>query len=201
MKYLTIVFLLIFHFACLAQNVNETEKCQLYMAIIKQYGDKSEKYLIRETTNSYKINNSLQEFKPEMFFPFFSRPPIDSLYFPLFDKYTKLANRSENIKEIILQDTSKRMEVFTDLEYQDIFTNKNYQSIRQDFGFEELRRRHPETFGYYAFSPIIFSGDKQHAICYLETLAASKGGAGFLVFMEKAISKWRIKYLLHLWEA
>jgi len=201
MKYLIVVLFSLFHFITWSQVVNQKDKCQLYLEIIKKYGDKSAKYLIKETTTKSPIINHLELYNQskKAFLHPFCGPPLDSINTKLFYQYIVQSDKPENIRNIIELDSTNTFKVLTQKEFEDIFNNKKYQSIRKDFGFIELERRYPDCRGYYAFSSLIYSEDVKHVICYMENDKYSKACNGFLVFLEKSEKEWFIKYMLYLW--
>lgn len=201
MKHITFIFFTIFPLIISAQNLSNKELSQIYRNIIIQYGDKSNSYLIRETTgkNTSRIDKPVNSFEKRMFSFFFEGPPIDSNYFVLFERYIELQDEIKNITDIIKEDSTKTLGVFTDTEYQQIFNNKKYETIRQDFGYREFHRRYPNCESLYTFSQIIVSIDNKYGICYMEESSASKAGFGALIFIIKINGNWQIKHWIELW--
>lgn len=199
MRIFTLLLLVLLPSLIISQNSDENEVARVYLNILYQIENKSLKLVIRETTVAYDLQNSIENIKENQFSRFFSDPPIDKIYFPLFDKYKCCTEKLMNINFIIKNDSANNIDILSDNEFIEIFDSNKYHSIRQDYGFKEFNKRYPESNGYYCFSWPVFSNDKKLAICYMENNSSSKSGYGALIFLEKVNDYWEIKYLVDLW--
>jgi hypothetical protein len=199
MRFLTILLIVVLPELIFSQHLDENEIAKVYLTILHQVENKPIKYLIRQTTSYYNPENSLENFKRDQFSGFFGGPPISKNYYPLFDDYKSCTEISHNIDLINELDSTDKIDLFTDQEYQELFNSNQYQSFKKDFGFKELQNRYPGSYGYYSFSWPEFSDDNKLALCYMEYHSSIKAGNGALIFLEKVNDEWKIKYLINLW--
>lgn len=199
MRFFALLSIFLFPSLIISQNFEEDEVAKVYISILYQIDHNPVKLVIRETTSYYNLENSIDNFKENQYSRFFSDPPINNIYFALFDKYKCCTEKLKKINFIIKQDSAQNIDILTDNEYKEIFDSKRYHSLRQEYGYKEFNKRFPESYGYYCFSWPVFSDDKKIAICYMESNSSIKSGYGKLIFLEKVNYEWEIRYLIDLW--
>jgi hypothetical protein len=187
-----LIFLLI-PYMTYSQTLSEKESCEIYNSCLVDYTkDSTSKFLVCESTVYYKYDWKNIELNKMIFSPFNEKPPVDSNFIDLFQKFKLSDTSTINLNFLTKCSNKDRLA---------IFMNKQYQSIFNGIGsgYDKFHRYFKDYYCFYNFSNITISKNHKYAILYMSHKCDEKGGAGYLLLCFKVKDVWIVKHSIMLW--
>ena len=166
------------------------ESSEIYYACLLDYTrDSKMKYLVRESTVNYNHYWKGIELNKLKFSQFHEKPPADTAFIDLFQKFQNLDNSSIDLS---FPATCNGITLLNDKQYRKYRRRTNSFYLKPD-------KKYKDYYGFYEFSKIVISEDFSYAMLYMSHNCDRKGGAGYLLMCSKDKNVWKVKHSILLW--